>query len=847
MQPLARNAGRPCQRQFHYACRHRPRLQCPSQRLFSVYQPCLRERPKPKSKPKPTDIKVNWFEQDDIHRAKRQRVEEGGEDPEAAEIKAKISALEEELKELRMGRLLGDSETEMLSELSEEDRVKMTEAIQERNEREAAFKKEVAARVATRMEAQDDSFIIKMATPQRSRVYLDRLNDTLRHASMNAPNPIIRREIWRWYSRCKQHLPSFLHLVPDSAWDLLWKTQSHLSSSNPDRLSHLKTLADDQISIGRDIPEVQKLARVEATFVEGERDQAIAEWEAIGDKFTGKDDILEEYWSLGIRMFSIIGNPLRAQEIAALMLGSNENADARILIPVITAWTQKNDALGYSNAWAIYVRLRDHLGPRITMEDYDRISMGFLNAGRKDLAQGVFKDMMLTGQASPEDSSALYKKSLGIVGKLQSMSVSAEETNRVSLQAMTVLPRKFQNKFFYGSWIKKLIGMGEPDAAAAVVELMYERGVKPDPKHVNGIIGAWLRVGNNESRQKAERMGWSMIQERLNFVQQRRASQNLDNSESSTSVTTKDGLEIPTHLERAVPAATIETFSILLLHYSRREMTAHVNYIQELLQPAEAKPNSYFMNHLLFADLRAHDHRRAWRRFQEMRRTVEPDMESFACLWDCMKFHLDAAKNRDLTGFPTPRALFFDMISWYLNLPAKLRDGAQEAVTQEFYDQVIRCFGLSQDLKGTLVAMHAMKHAFNLYATQDTARMVVLQVSRMGPTETETRRNRRTRAKDLRRNSKANVGNVTKVLDIIAKRRMSALSEQGIEYDDLDPETKANESLSLISELLRVVLVRTEEEPSMLEAGLQSIAWDMGVGGISLGEPLQYPIVPESP
>ena len=109
---------------------------------------------------------------------------------------------------------------------------------------------------------------------------------------------------------------------------------------------------------------------------------------------------------------------------------------------------------------------------------------------------------MVTGQDPSNDSTALYKSALGLAGNLHASSINENDVNKVSLSVLKVLPRRFQNRFFYASWMKKLIGMGEVDSAALVIELMYERGVKPDSKHLNGIIAGWLREGNSKRTQQ---------------------------------------------------------------------------------------------------------------------------------------------------------------------------------------------------------------------------------------------------------------------------------------------------------------------------------------------------------
>ncbi|KAI9813070.1 MAG: hypothetical protein M1827_004290 [Pycnora praestabilis] len=810
-----------------------------TQRHFSLGQSFL-EQNGPKEPPK-----VRWYEQLLGSMSKRTEIASAEEELETSELKERISQLEKELQELRVGGFLRSNELQ--SQLSKEDRAKLEEAMKlsedlslevpndavDRVLQEQSRRGDGTLRPPNDISTIDPAVVVRVPLPTQYQPYLDRLNRSLQQAASNTSDPQLRRELWKWYSRCKQNLPPFLHQIPDKAWNVLWETQYQISASNSDRAAHLKVLSDDIISSGRELVGTQKLARIESMFLEGEHQMALSAWEAHKESLGSDESTMENFWCAGVRMYASEGNAQRAQEIAHNLLSSRGGKNARILIPLIAAWSKKGSETDLQNAWSLYITLRERLGPNINMTDYDIISKTFLSVGAKQLALAVFKDMMLTGQASAEDSAALYKQSLGLVGDLQACSVGALDTNKVSIEALTILPREFQNKFFYGSWIKKLLGEGEPDAAALVVELMYERGVRPDPKHLNGIIGAWLRVGTTQSREKAEGMGWAMIQERMDFAWRRRMKRRGDDTPAKPSVSTSDeGIRVPRYLQRVVPPATIETFSVLVLYYLRREKYAHVRHLQNLLRPAEIRPNAYFMNHLLYAELRSRGYQKAWDKFTQMADSVRPDMETFACLWDCMKVHVSSPKNNHQQGFPGPRSLYRDMSTWYSKMLPRDRKVAKEDFTKEMYDQIVRCFGLSDDMEGTLVAMHAMEESFSIYPDEGTARMVVLQVSRLGLAAVDPRRRRRSNT-----NSKENLGKANKVLEGLAQRRRKVLLERGIDLKKFDEIVKAHECLNLLSAFLRVVLAKTTDDVEKVDRDIERAAWDMGVSGINTGYP----------
>ncbi|KAI9720367.1 MAG: hypothetical protein M1812_002873 [Candelaria pacifica] len=791
--------------------------------------------------------KVKWYQETPGSDSHGSHVIPDQEDPEAVQLKARISQLEEELKQLRDGGFL--PKHDLLAQMSAEERMEVEKELRQAELDDAAedrfcsglddhstrrsirsYKGKPIPKVAAKWAG----VTVTAPVSSQDQIYIDRLNGCVIQASTNNKDPASGKELWRWYSRCKQSIPTFLQYIPEKVWAVLWDSQCHLSSFKADRMEHLRVLCEDMLTHKHELSGTQKLTYVEALFLKGEHGLAFGHWEA-EQRVLGHDgDLVEAYWTVGIRMLVSQGEPQRAQEAASILLDDHPGRDPTILIPIITAWNQLGQSSSFQNAWALYISFRERSGDSARMEDYDTISMSFLKAGRKDLALAVFKDMMLAGQESNVNSTILYKRALGIVGNIQSSSVSTSQINNVSLEAMTVLPRTFQNKFFYGSWIKKLLGMDEVDAAAAVVELMYERGMRPDSKHVNGIIGAWLRSGTAADRTKAEIMAWAMIQTRMDFAWHRRAQARQGETTQKFSVSeSKDGVHVPSSIQRIVPPATIETFSILVLYFLRRQKYAQVRHLRNLLDPAEIRPNSYFMNHLLYAELRSRGHEKAWQKYKLMTQTVQPDLETFVCLWDCMKRSIEEPQKTHgmgIFGSIGPRQLFCEMSTWFSKVTPRNQDRVRKNFEKELYEQIIRCFCLSKDLEGTLVSLHAMSTFFGMYPSEDSVRMLVLQIARMDSAESTVQRRRRASA-----SSKNNVAKVTKVLEALTERRQKFLTDKGIDQDSFDAATIMKERSNILSSLLRVVLSRSDADTATVDSNVQKVAWEMGVGGMDLG------------
>ena len=662
--------------------------------------------------------------------------------------------------------------------------------------------------------------------------YIRRFNNDLGRAADRPSVETYRKQAWRSYIRCKDKIPKIMSLIPDAAWDALWETQVDACQDSPERAERLATLCTDMQSAGKEVPYKNMLLFLKALILKGRHTEALACWQGQTRIVQQQQPNPIEFDLLGVYLFALTGNPRKAQQIALDILAESPGRAegvSHVLVPVMEAWVRYGGSAGTRHAWAIYLHLRTQLGQDIKPEDFDTVAMAFLNVGRSDLALAVFKDLMLTGEKTEYESTELYKTSIGLIGELHSNSIDPAELTNVSLTALTILPRKFQNKYFYGSWIKRLLGMGEISAASTVIELMYERGVKPAAIHLNGIIGAWLRSGKPDCERKAEQLGWAMIHERLDMVNRRSGKTITTDAEPQA----PPGIPVPIHIKRTVCPATIETFSLLLLSYERRRMLQHVKLLRDYLPRAQIPPNTYFMNHLIYAELRHGRLENARKIYLSWLSTVKADLETFAALWDCEKAHLNRSSSTASSVFPPPRRLLCEMISWHSKLSSKRREEISKSFSKDLYDQIIRCFCLARDIEGTMVGLYALKESFGFSPDQDTTRMIVLQITSMGVGEPKAPGRRRAR---LSSNTqyKANIGRISRVLELLIEERGQTLKDRGIQLDEAG---HTEEHLYLVAELLRVILRRRTPDPVEMEKDIEKAAWEMGVSGVRMVDP----------
>ncbi|MCJ1272524.1 hypothetical protein MMC21_000310 [Puttea exsequens] len=758
-------------------------------------------------------------------------------------LKAEIQKIDEEDAEIeRPGKILIEP---LLSILPVEQQEAVREKIRKDETEEARqiqAKNILKKRLAERDEKWKNELEIRWQLPPGQAVYLRKFNMNTFEAFKNVPDPTTRKNLWQSYARCKAFLHSFIKHVPDRSWVILWASQKAGMPGDPHWAEHLVELAEDMLEVGKPLSINRRVLYLEALCGIGRQGLAVEKWQDWSDDLDQKAS--EAHELLGVRLFASQGDPEKAERIAFGALKGGVPEKSRILIPAITAWASRGDYVGATHAWAIYLRLKEHLGSRFTMGDYDTIIMIFLGANRADLAMAVFKDMMLQDMMLNEyqadyGSVELYRKSLSLIGKAQDSAVSVEDLKNVSLSRLTTMPNPFNNRFFYGKLLKKLMGAGELQAATAVIELMYKRGLQPAPKHVNGLIGAWIRSGTREDGQAAEEMAWAMVYERYDLVKERRKNESMTRKDIREGTVVGSNSGVSHDSRRAVPTATVETFCLLLQLYGRSSRYDNVQLVQDALEKAELKPNVYFVNHLLYINLRRGRYDKVWAEFRESFGVMTPDLETFAALWDTERVHLYQKEGISHDPFPGPRILMSHMINWLGQTKPHERKEAIEGFNKGLRDQIIRCMCLSDDREGIIVALYAMKESFGSYPDANTVRMISANIRRMGIGEKEARKGGRAkRGEGIKRQRLQNKLKIADAFALIVEDRKWELRAHGINLDNTEERIFREEGLFVLSEFLRRILKRTAIYPDEVQGNLEKAAWEMGVGGIRMEDPL---------
>ncbi|KAL6249000.1 hypothetical protein RBB50_004063 [Rhinocladiella similis] len=679
-------------------------------------------------------VKVNEFEQQGDDPSTRVS-EPDYMDMEGHQVREELEELDRELAILREGpfgpnsefmRSFPPDERETLLKALEEEGVMppQTEDLISDEELEELARDEEGTRRPTKAK---NSLKVTLSIPTTHKIYVKRFNKALQEAEKPNADEKSYFALWKWYLRCQQHVSNFAIIISEEIWHFLWTTQS----TKYYRPRHLQMLAKDMTSAGVQLEDKELVQYIDALQAVGEFSTAAEAWEEHKTRLGNITDLAATFWMTGVRIYADLGKPQKAQSIAFECYDYTTLVDPEVLVLVIAAWARSQSGFAPTKTWWCYLELRRILerneDDQKILNILGRISGTLLEAGRTELALAVFKDMYLFRHKKADDSWSFFKD---MVETLQDTQLLGEDLiNKVGLASFVFLPRSYQNKFFFGSWLKWLIGADRVDEAAIVVELMYERGVRPDAGHLNGLIAGYLREGSPSARQTAESTAWSMIQARIDMVR-KRDTQGDEQASTAREEPLLVQRKAPSFLRRGAPPATIETFSILLQYYTRRSELAKAGELTDvMIGSADIKPNSFIMNHWLYASLRSGDAHEVWTKYLALTETIEPDLETFAALWDTAKASYAAAATGD-KGFPSARKVFAEMQGWFASASSQKRNAAQNDFSHELYEQIIRCFCLTSDVKGILCAMYGLRESFGALPHEEAMRLILISVAR---------------------------------------------------------------------------------------------------------------------
>ena len=504
-----------------------------------------------------------------------------------------------------------------------------------------------------------------LTTPARRHV--KNLNNVLRPASRRLQRQTggagidtqLITALWSRYGAARTGLAESWSNVTPAVWDCLWTVlawddtlNSSSSVRNPRRMSHIYYLTKDMQAAGVPLTDAQQLLAMEAMFLEGWPAAALENWRRGAATLGVRPGSAVDYWELGVRMCALQGDLDRAQR-AADRLFSREleehlkeeasgddktRGDPRVLFQLIRSAAAQD---AKDKAWTAYRWLRDLLGEEkggdskcssgMTIEDYDTVVSCFLTSNHTEYAFDVFVDMMFSGALD-----------------LHQQKLQKQGTGR------TRLPSAVANHFFFGKWLKRLIGAGDLDGAYRVLQFMQARGIMTASVQVNGLLGAWLRSGTAENQARADTLAWRMIESRRVFVDLRRRECAMDwplmlrvggltagELSAAGSDKNKDDLTF-------VPKATSETFLLMADNYKNRGQLAQLEKLWDAFRACEMpSTDAFIMNQLLGSyvhDGRSKEARALYRDLVLGPSRIVPNAHTFLVLFKSLDVHRQVSR-----------------------------------------------------------------------------------------------------------------------------------------------------------------------------------------------------------
>jgi hypothetical protein len=638
----------------------------------------------------------------------------------------------------------------------------------------------------------------------------------------------LRRPLWRAYKFAKYADDRSLSYLTRHHWDLLWKIQGMEAFGNDLRASHLEELYSDMVAAGIVPSKSQRTDYLECLFLNGKDEQALQEWETDDAEVEGLRAANSEpkHLELGVRLHAFAGNAARAQEIMGRLFEVSPNEDPKIMLHVLRAYTSSDEGRHHAIAYRIFGEMKDRLGSSMTLKNYDACLIGFLEARNAIYALMVFGDMVRDSRLPTTGSTEHVEAVLERLHMLYRLGTDISIMTNIAFGAIELLPESYHGHLF-GDWMKQAVVQQEPMAAAKVLDMMLERGYTPDAFHFNMLLKALFRTGQSPNILKAENIGWQMID------QARKAhKRELSRGSNAIQIDKKHSARHRENLDAnpKIPAADVTTFALIMHHHAKRLQWEHVDYLARQLKEASMPPNDTIMNVLIDNKIRQGAYAKAWSIYKqhtsqpmdEPGTRVFPNGASIRHLWVMLRLALGDPATRDEPTLPSPRELLKETVQWWMLCRSRhdaerFRTGAAGSSHGAITPLILHCFSYTQDLPGALVAMHVLRHKFDIFPREEHFEILQQHIAWTDLSgESEEVQAQHYRAKSYQRQ----LERAEKIYDIISKQRFerSGFSEERVA--ELTEEEIGDYALNLMSEFIRVVLKR-QNPPEVVEAMIE--------------------------
>lgn len=685
---------------------------------------------------------------------------------------------------------------------------------------------------------EDRELPLQDPVPKRSRErgeYIDpyRAYGKLRHLLTLAGSPSIRPDnirlpLWKAYCFAKLADRTFMSKLGYQQWDTIWTTQTLKTFSNRNRAAHLETLYEDMQSMGLSFTPNQRADYLEALYLNGKETQAIEEWEAdhAESQMGSSSDENAKHLHTGVRLHALVGNADRARRLMADLFGALPDLDPTIMMLVFRAHTSSKMTEHHHTAKGLYDQIKTHLGATMTFRDYHSCFVGFLEARVLESAKVVFRDMVQNGFLATSDSQLDIEDTLKELHLLYRLGTDIKTMTSIALDAIECLPPSYHSHLYFG-WMKLAVVKKSPEAATQILNMMYQHGSTPETVHFNLFLEAMIRTKESPNVLKAENIGWRMIDEA------HKAPCNNGSLHSSDP-----------QAPRKLPAADVTTFALIMHHHAKNLQWEHVDYLTRQLNETSITPNHTIMNVLMDNKIRKGAYADAWAVYKQLTNPskdsatahVFPNGASIRHLWKMLRLALGDHATRSDPNLPSPRDLLKETLDWWTLCwrrpdASRFRMGLAGSDSGAISALMLHCFSYTQDLPGSLIALHVLRHHFSIFPTEKVAHILQRQMAWVDLSrESSAMRGQYFHSMSNKRNAQRIKG----IYDTVLRRRLEALDPEVAMK--MTEEEVGDAGLNTLSEFVRVVLAMrygVDLTEQMIEGARRSVGFEGETGDVS--------------
>ncbi|KAF2423746.1 hypothetical protein EJ08DRAFT_652622 [Tothia fuscella] len=606
-------------------------------------------------------------------------------------------------------------------------------------------------------------------------------NHFMKQAARALYNESLRKSVFYWFWKIKKQCPTILKLIPKATWLRLWKMHVAFRPLSNSRLAGIGRLMEAMEIAGVDTTNERAIFALETLSAKGKHEEAIASWDLQFETTAEGQPRQKDWLEAGTRLYAAAGDLDGACHALDLIIKSHQSTDPRFIFFLIWRHVELGGAKRILKAWYLYTKLKKHPTFSLTADDYSSVFKCFLQKKHKRAALQILSDLVkdTTLLDPPRRAPTL----VCCIHDLHESCKTTEDVNAISLELLRILPKEVNLSSFFLSWLQnshRIQGFDSSktnrktqatDTCAQIIELMFESGHDPDPRHMNELMRVWFDM--EEKTEDAEAMAWSMINKRMHLVEEEKkaalASPDSNSMLNAQGVTEVETQRIPQFLLRPVPPAVATTFTHLASHYARSQQPDYASYVLNLLGSTNLYLSSQSLRSILAMQFTLHEFAESWTFLQKIRTQDHKSMNMavYNTLWKGCYLHTkymrDVFKAKQVINpwkdnevetryirkarrklregeYPEPRVLFADMMTFIekrytspstanISIARTTSQTHDKIIPEPFYNRIIGTCLYRGDPLSAYVAIQTLHTNFNITPTPKTIDIILYYTS----------------------------------------------------------------------------------------------------------------------